>query len=95
MDGTEIGVGTMLARAPGVALGELPEETVLLDIDGERAVRVNSAGAWIWGRLESPATLGELATAMASHFGIDEARATEDAIAFAAEMAARGLLKAG
>ena len=95
MEAAEIGNATTLRRAAGVAFGELPEETVLLDIEGERAVRVNPAGAWIWQRLDGPATVAELAAEMAAHFGIDEARAGEDVIAFAADMARRGLIETG
>jgi hypothetical protein len=84
---------TVLRRADGVALGELPEEAVLLDIEGETAVRLNATGNWLWGRLDCPASVADLATALADHFGIDGERAEADVSAFAGELLGRGLLE--
>jgi len=89
----EIVENTELRRASRAAYGELPEESVLLDIEGEKAVRLNETGAWLWKRLETPATVAELAAALAAEFGIDESRALADVSAFAADLAGRELLE--
>lgn len=95
MDAAEIGAGTTLRRTERAVHGELPEETVLLDVDSGTALRLNATGAWIWERLEQPRSVEELARGLAERFGIEEPRALGDVVAFAREMTRRQLLAAG
>ena len=95
MDAAEIGAGTTLRRSERAVHGELPEETVLLDLDSGSALRLNATGAWIWERLEEPRSVEELARGLAERFAIDEPRALGDVVAFAREMTRRELLAAG
>jgi hypothetical protein len=90
----QIGSGTTLRRTERAVHGELPEETVLLDVEAETAVRLNSTGAWIWAQLEQPRQVGDLASGLAERFEIDQSRARDDVIAFAREMTRRELLAA-
>jgi hypothetical protein len=93
VDGTPaIEAATTLRRTDRAVHGDLPEETVLLDVDAGTAVRLNPAGAWIWEQLSEPRRVDELARGMATHFEIDETRALGDVVAFAREMARRELL---
>jgi hypothetical protein len=92
VEGTQIEAGTILQRTDRAVHGDLPEETVLLDVDAGTAVRLNSTGAWIWEQLEQPRKVGELASGLAERFEIDEGRALGDVVAFAREMARRDLL---
>jgi Coenzyme PQQ synthesis protein D (PqqD) len=94
MEGTTIEAGSTLQRTDRAVHGDLPEETVLLDVDAGTAVRLNSTGAWIWEQLEQPRRVSELASGLAQRFEIDEGRALDDVIAFAREMARRELLVA-
>ena len=94
MEGTQIEAGTTLQRTDRAVHGDLPEETVLLDVDAGIAVRLNTTGAWIWDQLEQPHRVEELASGLAQRFEIDEARAFDDVVAFAREMARRELLAA-
>jgi len=89
----EIGPETTLRRADRAVHGELPEETVLLDLEDKVAVRLNRTGAWLWERLERPATVAELASELASEFEIDVDRALADVETFAADLAGRSLLE--
>lgn len=92
MEGAQIGAETTLRRTERAVHGELPEETVLLDVEEGVAVRLNATGAWLWERLEEPRRVDELARGLAERFEIDEARALGDVVAFAREMARRDLL---
>ena len=94
MEGMTITVETTLQRTDRAVHGDLPDETVLLDVDAGTAVRLNSTGAWIWEQLEQPRRVGELASGLAQRFEIDEARALGDVVAFAREMERRELLAA-
>ncbi len=95
MEGAQIGGETTLRRAGRAVHGDLPEETVVLDVEDGVAVRLNSSGAWVWGELDEPATVADLARGMSEKFGIDEERALGDVVAFAREMTRRGLLEPG
>lgn len=94
MEGATIEAATTLRRTERAVHGELPEETVLLDLEAETAVRLNATGAWIWERLEQPRQVSELASGLAERFEIDEERALGDVVAFAREMTRRQLLAA-
>jgi hypothetical protein len=88
----QIEAATTLRRTDRAVHGELPEETVLLDIEAETAVRLNATGAWIWDQLEQPRRVDELARGLAERFSIDQTRALADVVAFAREMTRRELL---
>jgi hypothetical protein len=90
----QIGAETTLRRTERAVHGDLPEEAVLLDVDSGVALRLNATGAWIWSQLEEPRRVAELARGLAGRFEIAEARAVDDVIAFAREMARRELLAA-
>lgn len=92
MAGTTIGAETTLRRTERAVHGDLPEETVLLDVDAGIAVRLNPTGAWIWEQLHEPRSVAELARGLAERFEIDDGRATDDTIAFVREMLRRELL---
>ena len=94
MEGAEIGPETMLSRTDRAVHGELPEETVLLDLEDGVAVRLNPSGAWLWEQLERPASVADLATALSARFQIDEGQALADVTAFAADLNGRSLLAA-
>lgn len=87
-----IGAETTLYRTERAVHGDLPEETVLLDVDAGVAVRLNPTGAWIWEQLEQPRSVTELARSLSERFEIDEVRAVDDVVAFAREMTRRELL---
>jgi hypothetical protein len=90
----QIGAETTLQRTERAVHGELPEETVLLDVDSGTAVRLNTTGAWIWGQLEQSRRVSDLADGLAERFEIDATRALDDVVAFAREMVRRDLLAA-
>ncbi len=94
MRGVQIGAGTTLRQTGRAVHGDLPEESVLLDIDEGVAVRLNRTGAWLWDELEKPQRVGDLARALSERFGVDEESALDDVVAFAGEMVGRGLLEA-
>lgn len=93
-EATTITAESTLQRTDRAVHGDLPEETVLLDVDAGTAVRLNATGAWVWEQLEQPRRVGELANGLAQRFEIDETRALGDVVAFAREMARRELLAA-
>jgi hypothetical protein len=94
MGTTQIETETTLSRTERAVHGDLPEETVLLDVDAGTAVRLNTTGAWIWEQLDQPRQVEDLARGLAERFAIDEGRAIDDVIAFAREMTRRDLLAA-
>ena len=94
MTGMTIEAETTLSRTERAVHGDLPEETVLLDVDAGAAVRLNATGAWIWDQLAEPRRVDELARGLAARFEIDEGRALGDVVAFAREMTRREFLAA-
>jgi hypothetical protein len=92
----QIEADTTLRRTERAVYGDVPGETVLLDVDAGIALRLNSTGAWIWEQLEQPQPqpVAQLARGLAERFEIDEGRALDDVVAFAREMTRRELMDA-
>jgi hypothetical protein len=53
----------------------------------------NGTGTLIWKLLESPQTVGQLATAVAEQYEVDAAQAENDVMSFVSEMKAVGLVE--
>jgi hypothetical protein len=85
--------GIILRRASRAVHGELPEESVLLDVEGNVAYRLNATGTAVWEELEQPAALATVAAALAERYSIPGEQALADAGRFATEMVSRGLLE--
>jgi len=90
----QIEADTTLRRTERAVYGDVPGETVLLDVDADIALRLNSTGAWVWEQLDQPQPVAQLARGLAERFEIDEGRALDDVVAFAREMIRRELLAA-
>jgi hypothetical protein len=81
---------TRVARKEGLIVESLSGQTVMLDPEGDRYLRLNETGGMLWEALAEPRTIAELGHRLAGEAGIDPERAAADAKAFA-----RGLLEAG
>ena len=81
---------TRIARREGLIVESLSGQTVILDPERDRYLRLNETGGMLWEALAEPRTLDQLASQLAAEAGIDSERAATDAAAFV-----RGLLDAG
>jgi hypothetical protein len=81
---------TRIARKDGLIVESLSGQTVMLDPERDRYLRLNETGGMLWEALAEPRTLAELGAQLADQAGIDPERAATDATAFV-----RGLLEAG
>jgi hypothetical protein len=73
---------------------EIDEEVVILDLRTATYLRLNAAGAVLWGLLEPGATVTQMAGALADRFGLDSNRARDDVAAFVESCATTGLVEA-
>jgi hypothetical protein len=81
---------TRVARKDGLIVESLSGQTVMLDPEDDRYLRLNETGGILWEALAEPRTIAELSAHLADQAGIDPERASTDATAFV-----RGLLEAG
>lgn len=93
MRGVQIEADTTLRRAERAVHGDLPEESVLLDIEDGVAVRLNRTASLLWEELERPQRVEDLACALSERFGVEKDSALIDVIAFGREMVGRNLLE--
>jgi hypothetical protein len=91
----EISPATLVTRGPDAIAERLFDETVILDPQTDRYVRLNRAGTTLWECLERPASVEALASRLSSQFGIEPERASEDAAAFVRQLLDRGLIELG
>jgi hypothetical protein len=81
---------TRIARKDGLVVESLSGQTVMLDPETDRYLRLNETGGMLWEALAEPRTVAELSAVLAEQAGIDPERADIDTIAFV-----RGLLDTG
>jgi len=82
--------GTRIARTPGLVVERLGMDTVMLDPEEDRYLRLNENGGKLWEALAEPRTIAELSQDLASQAGIDLERATTDTTAFVRAMLDHG-----
>lgn len=92
MPGTDVTDTTVAERVPGLVSDRFGEETVVLDPEQDRYVRLNRSGTLLWDALDQPASCGELARRLAQATGVSPERARADAAAFLRLVAGKGLL---
>lgn len=71
-----------MARNDDLIVESLQGQTVMLDTESDRYLRLNETGGMLWEALAEPRTLAELASHLAERTGIDEERAATDTGAF-------------
>lgn len=81
---------TRIARKDGLIVESLSGETVMLDPDGDRYLRLNKAGGVLWEALAEPKTIAELSARLAAWAGVGSDRAEDDAAAFARDLVEAG-----
>lgn len=82
-------------RARGVAWRTVGGEAVLVVQSRGTAHALNATGAACWALMDGGAGLGEIASRVASEYGLPEAEALKDLESFAEELRAVGALEEG
>ncbi|MCM3660790.1 PqqD family protein [Georgenia satyanarayanai] len=83
----------MQLRSEGITWQEIDDELVILDTARSVYLTTNVAGAHLAKLLTEERSVAELADALVAEYGIDRSTAVADASAFAADLAAKGLLR--
>ena len=91
---TDIDMNSHLTVPPQIMSRVVDDETVLLDIAQGVYFGLDGVGKRIWENVANGLSLRETASSITKEFEVDEARAEEDVIKFAADLVERGLLKA-
>lgn len=69
-------------RIATVETATMKAETLLFDPKKNRFCRLNATAAFIWGQLDRPATVAQVAGLVCARFaGVDQARAEEEVAA--------------
>ena len=85
---------TAVRRADGFLAETLGEETVMLDPERDRYLRLNRSGGILWSALTEPLTVEELSERLVDATGIDRERAREDTLSFVRRMLDHGAIRA-
>jgi hypothetical protein len=86
-----------LERGKDVVFRQVGDECILVPIRRTAAAPVaifslNAAGAFVWSRLATPRSPGELAAEMAAAFEVGEPEALRDVTEFLDQLSSRGLV---
>jgi hypothetical protein len=80
-------------RGPNVVSERFSSETLVLDPDSDRYVRLNQTGSRLWELLEQPVRSEALAEVLVQEWELDRERAYGDVVAFLTSLADRGLVE--
>jgi hypothetical protein len=86
------GNGSWKHRPDDLSWREIDEEVIVLDLRAASYLRLNRAGALLWNRLVTWATVPQLAHTLADRFGLDAGQAQADAASFVESCASLDLL---
>jgi hypothetical protein len=81
-------------RAEGVRAAAVGDELVLLQLERGTYSTLNPTGAWLWERLATESTLGELHAALVVAFEVDADAAWNDLVELVRDLLAEGLVTA-
>ena len=95
---TAISRNETFVRSEAVVARVVAGETLIVPVrakvgDLASIYSFNGTGTLIWKLLESPRTVGELATAVAGEYDVDAAEAERDVMDFVGEMRCVGLVE--
>jgi Coenzyme PQQ synthesis protein D (PqqD) len=86
------GTVMMQLRSGDLTWQVVGDDVVVLDLEGSVYLKVNGSGRVLWEALTEPRTEPELIGTLIERYGIDEARAAADVVAFLDDLRARDLL---
>ncbi len=69
-------------RSDDLSWRDIDDEVIVLDLRSSKYLRLNASGAVLWNRLESGATIDQLAETLVASFDLDAGQASTDAGAF-------------
>lgn len=92
MNSPAIDPSDVVSRSDRVIVEEVGGETVVLDLEGDTFLRLNSAGAALWNTLAEPKRVGDLAAVLERAYDLERPTALQDTTAFVADLRGRGLL---
>lgn len=82
-----------LRAVPAALATRVGDEVALLHLDRARYFGLNATGAWIWERLQQPATAEELCAGLVERFDTTPEQAEADVRAFLAALLDAGLVE--
>lgn len=93
MTGPSLDDATVVSRREDVIAERVLDETVILDPQSDRYVRLNTSARSLWEALAQPRTLQALADGLVAEFGIEQPRARADAATFVGDLVERELVQ--
>lgn len=93
MTGPSLDDATVVSRREDVIAERVLDETVILDPQSDRYVRLNVSARSLWEALAQPRTLQALADGLVAEFGIEQPRARVDAATFVGDLVERELVQ--
>lgn len=88
----KIHLDTRIKRNQEVLSGRIEEEIVLLDLDENSYVVINSVASRIWELIEEPVFFKDLIGILMDEYEIDEDSCKDDTIAFLSVLDKKGMI---
>ena len=85
-DVANIALTTRIERNPDLIATDMDGEVVMMSIAKGKYYGIDATGSDIWGWLEKPLTVAEIAEKLCAVYEVDEATAQADTLAFVAQM---------
>ena len=90
---TALHESTIVSRAPNTAFRELEGKMFIVGATSSKLVMLNETGTAVWGFLDRPLSLGEIADRLVETFEVERESALQDCRSFVEALASRQLLQ--
>jgi hypothetical protein len=88
----ELCESTIISRAPNTAFRELDGKMFIVGATSTKLVMLNETGTAVWGFLDQPLSLGQIADRLVEAFEVERESALQDCRSFVEALASRELL---
>lgn len=88
-----ISSSTILQRNPEQLFSMIDDEVVMLNLEHEEYLNLNSQASFIWQQLEIPHSFGELTDLLCEVYNVDKKVCVEDIMDFILEFVEKGIIQ--
>ena len=93
MGDNKINIDTQIIAPAHLKVTELEDETIILDVETGKYFGLEGVAQFLWLNLQTPSSIGELASSVQAHYQVDADTCLKDVTDFVEELAEMGLVK--
>jgi hypothetical protein len=91
----EIQLDAVVSHSPGIVVGDMDGEKVMLNIEEGKYYALDRIGSRIWELVETPRTVEDLVAVLVGEYDVEKDKCQYDVLALLNQLYAQGLVAVG